>query len=297
MRIVVTGAAGFLGRQVATHLVHAGHEVTGLDLLGIDQDSFKSVQVDFLDRRAMAEALSGQDAVCHLGAIGDVYLAAEQPETAARVNVAGSASVAMAALEAGVRVVYASTWEVYGVPLSQPITEDHRCAPDHPYNITKLAGEQMVLSAVELHGLSAVALRLGTAYGPGMRPNSVFRVFADRARNGAPLVIQGDGSQGRQFTHASDIGAAFEMACRSDESGEAFNIVAPEMVSIARLAEVVVARYPTELTFGAPRPGDIATAMVSAEKAMTVFGWRAQVEFQHGIEDVFADTDKGAKVA
>lgn len=297
MRIVVTGAAGFLGHHVAMCLAEAGHEVTGLDRVGLDHGLFQSVQVDFLDTEAVAGALSGQDAICHLGAIGDVYLAAERPELAARVNVVGSASVAMAALEADARVVYASTWEVYGDPVTQPLTEDHRCAPDHPYNITKLAGEQMILSTAELHGLSAMALRLGTAYGSGMRPNSVFRIFADRARNGEPLVIQGDGSQGRQFTHARDIGAAFEKACRSDVSGEAFNVVAPEMITIARLAELVVARYPTELTFGDPRPGDIATASVSSEKAERVLGWSAEVDFERGLEDIFADTERAVEVA
>jgi UDP-glucose 4-epimerase len=297
LRIAVTGAAGFLGNHVATNLVAAGHEVTGLDRIPIEGRAYPGIEVDFLESDALTAALSGHDAVCHLGAIGDVYLAAEQPELAARVNVMGSATVASAAIREGVRLVYASTWEVYGEPESEPLTEDQRCAPDHPYNITKLAGEQMILASTALHGLSAVSLRLGTAYGSGLRPNSVFRIFADKAIRGEPITIQGDGSQGRQFTHARDISAAFEIACRSDVNGEAFNIVAPEMTSIRTLADLVAARYPTEVTYGSPRPGDVPSATVSAEKAATVLGWRAQVPFAEGIEDVFADAERAAEVA
>ncbi len=193
-----------------------------------------------------SRAAAGHDAVVHIGAIGDVYLAGEQPELAAAVNVTGSANVAAAALKAGARVVNASTWEVYGEPRYQPLDEEHPCQPDHPYNITKLAGEQLLLAADHLRDLPVISLRLGTAYGSGSRPNSVFRIFIDRARRGDPLTIQGDGQQGRQFTHASDIARAFSMACRSDVRGTALNTVAPETVSIKELAELVVARYPTE---------------------------------------------------
>ena len=232
------------------------------------------------------KAVAGHDVVVHIGAIGDVYLAGEQPELAAAVNVTGSANVAAAALQAGARVVNASTWEVYGEPTYQPLDEDHPCAPDHPYNITKLAGEQLLLAADHLRDLPVISLRLGTAYGTGLRPNSVFRIFIDRARRGDPITIQGDGKQGRQFTHASDIARAFSIACRSDVRGMALNTVAPETVSIKELAELVVARYPTELTFGEPRPGDVPPALVSADKIAEVLGWKAEMPFERGLSEL-----------
>jgi UDP-glucose 4-epimerase len=294
MRILVTGASGFLGRHVAHHLAKAGHEVTGLDRVAFQDALMDTVQVDLLDGEALTQAARGHDAVCHLGAIGDVYLAASRPDLAASVNVTGSANVAQAAVATGARVVYASTWEVYGSPQFEPITEDHPCRPDHPYNITKLAGERMIMAATELQGLSAIALRLGTAYGSGMRPNSVFRIFADRALRGEPITIQGSGLQGRQFTHAADISGAFEMACAADIHSTELNVVGSEMVTIRQLAELVVERYPTELTYGEPRPGDIAPATVSGEKARSVLGWAPGVSFRAGLEDVFADAEAAA---
>jgi UDP-glucose 4-epimerase len=184
------------------------------------------------------------------------------------------------------RVVYASTWEVYGQPEYQPIDETHPTRPDHPYNITKLAGESLLLAACRLNGISAMALRLGTAYGPGLRANSVFRVFIDRARDGMPITIQGDGSQARQFTHASDIARAFVLAANSTRSGIPLNIVDPRLTTIRELAELVSQNIPTELTFGEARPGDVPSSYVSADAAKKMLGWTPEVLFEDGLMDL-----------
>jgi UDP-glucose 4-epimerase len=183
--------------------------------------------------------------------------------------------------------VYASTWEVYGHPHYEPVDEDHPCDPDHPYNITKLAGERMLLSAARLEQLPVLALRLGTAFGVGMRPNSVFRIFIDKARRGEPITIQGDGSQGRQFTHVSDIAEAFSLGVASDATGMALNVVAPELITVKQLADIVSERYPTEVTYGEPRPGDVPPSFVSSARISDVLGWQARVSFQDGMEELF----------
>lgn len=286
MRIVVTGAAGFLGAHIVRKLLEDGHSVTAFDQRSPSDPDVRFVQGDFCDPIAVGAAISQHDVVCHVGAIGDVYLAAERPALAAEVNVTGSANVAAAAARHGARVVYASTWEVYGPPDYEPIDEDHPCRPDHPYSITKLAGEQLLLAADHLHGVSVLSLRLGTAYGSGLRPNSVFRIFLDRARRGEAIEIQGGGAQRRQFTHASDIARAFSIACKSDLHGVALNILASETVSISELAELVVARYPTELKFGPPRPGEVSPSVVSAARADELLGWRPRTSFRDGLTEL-----------
>lgn len=286
MRVLVTGAAGFLGRHIVRHLLEKGHTVSGFDLLPSPDPGMEWVQADLTHSEAVEAAVAGQDVICHIGAVGDVYLAAADPARAATVNVTGSANVATAAARHGARVIYASTWEVYGNPLYEPIDEDHPCNPDHPYSITKLAGERMLLAAQQLHDVPVLSLRLGTAYGSGLRPNSVFRIFIDRARRGEPITIQGDGSQGRQFTHASDIARAFSLACDSDLQGLALNVVAQETTSIKELADAVVARYPTELISGPARPGDVSPGLVSAERAAKLLGWRPQTSFSAGLTEM-----------
>lgn len=290
MKVLVTGAAGFLGANVVRHMLGDGFDVTTFDQAEHRIEGSQSIVGDLLDASSVAKAASGQDAIVHIGAIGDVYLAGENPALASAVNVVGSANVAAAAKEAGARVVYASTWEVYGKPVDDVITESHPCEPDHPYNITKLAGERILLAADHLQDVPVVALRLGTAYGTGLRPNSVFRLFIDRARRGEPITIQGDGSQFRQFTHADDIARAFALGCRSEIRGEVFNIVATEPVSIKQLAEVVVARYPTEVVFSEARPGDVAPAVVSSEKAGAKLGWEPRVTFEDGMNRLMDST-------
>lgn len=291
MKAIVTGAAGFLGRHVVRHFRDLGWDVAGFDVSWFDEPGVEFIQGDFTEGNSIGPAVEGVDVVAHIGAIGDVYLAGEQPALAADVNVVGTANVVEAALNAGARLVYASTWEVYGEPLQEPIDESHPTMPDHPYSITKLAGESLVLAAARLRDLPAVALRLGTAYGSGLRPNSVFRIFLDKARAGEPITIQGDGSQGRQFTHASDIARAFELASTSDASGIALNVVSPETVTIKELAELIIARHPTDVSFGPPRPGDVSPALVSADRAQRVLGWRAKVPFEQGLDEFISGVD------
>ncbi len=286
MKILITGASGFVGRHVARHLIEEGHEVTGYDLVEATGAEFPTITGDLRDAGAVQAAVAGMDVVCHIGAIGDVYLAAEQPSLAAEVNVSGTSHIADAAVEAGARVVYASTWEVYGEVEYEPMDEVHPRNPDHPYNITKLAGEQMLLAAANLRGLSAIALRLGTAYGPGLRPNSVFRIFIDRARRGDTITIMGDGSQSRQFVHVNDLARAFSLACTSDVSGIALNTVAQEPITIKQLAETVVQRFPTEIVYAPARAGDVPPALVSSSKISEVLGWEPQVSFSEGLNDL-----------
>lgn len=288
MRVVVTGGSGFLGSHVADGLVAAGHDVTVFDQAATTR--FRSVVGDLLDPAALADAFRGAESVCHLGAIGDVYLAGEKPALAASVNAAGTANVCDAALAAGVqRVVVASTWEVYGKPRYEPIDEEHPCDPDHPYNITKLAGERLALASGHLRKHFVIALRLGTAYGTRMRQNSVFQIFARKALSREPITIQGSGLQGRQFVHASDVARAFAAALHTGTNGAAYNIVSDRLVTIRELAELITREAPTELTYGEARPGDVPSATVSNAKAKRELGWEPQMDFEDGLREIVAE--------
>jgi len=285
MNILVTGAAGFLAPNVANVLRDVGHTCRVTDLRHVD-----NADTEIADLTRMEDALRvtrGVDVVCHLGGVGDVYRAFEHPDEAARANVVATATLLEACLRNGIqKVLYASTWEVYGEPEYQPLDESHPCRPDHPYNITKLAGEQLATSYSKLKGLNTVCFRMGTAYGRGMRPNSVFSIFIDKALRAEPITVQGSGNQMRQFTHAKDIGRAFALAAESNIHGEVFNIVSPEEVTIRQLAEMVTQALPTNLEFAEARPGDIASARVSSIKAERILGWRPQVSFRDGLNDL-----------
>lgn len=291
MKIVVTGGAGFLGRHVAKAVLDAGHECAVFDISEVPRRLLDAGVVwlpgSIMSLAEMRQGFRGADAVLHLAGVGDVDLAAKEPVLAAELNVVGSAHVAEACLtERVVRVIYASTWEVYGRPRYEPVDEQHPTNPDHPYNITKLAGERILLSYDAFRGLRVVSLRLGTAYGTGMRDNSVFSRFINRALRGEPITVSGDGSQHRQFTHAQDIGRAFVAAAESDLRHEVMNVVAEETVTIKRLAVMVVAKAPVQLRYGEPRPGDVAPARVTAEKARELLGWAPRMPFERGLREL-----------
>jgi UDP-glucose 4-epimerase len=283
---VVTGGSGFLGSHVADVLAEAGHEITVVDVAPTERHRF--MKADLLDREALAGAFRGAEFVCHLAAVGDVYLAASKPWLAAETNVTGSANVCEAALAAGVpTVICASTWEVYGPPQRQPIDEDHPTAPDHPYNITKLAGERLALAYGHLRkDLRVSALRLGTAYGSRMRPNSVFSLFIDRALRGEPITIQGTGEQGRQFTHARDIGDAFALAVTTAANGSVYNTVGDEYVTIKQLAGFVTARIPTAVVHTEARLADVPPARVSNDRIKRDLGWSPGTKFADGLAEL-----------
>ena len=284
MKVLVTGAAGFLAPHVAKHISLAGHEVVLTDIHKIG-GSESMVPADLMSLEDMLRVTRGVDAVCHLGGVGDVYLAAKKPYLAASANVVGAANLLEACLVNRLRkVIYASTWEVYGTPIYEPIDEVHPCNPDHPYNITKLAGERLTVAYDNLiKDLPGVALRLGTAYGPGMRPNSVFSRFIQKALNGEPIIIAGTGEQTRQFTHVQDIADAFLRALEKPVRCEVINIVSEETTSIRAVAEFIAHRLPTEIHFGPGRPGDVLPARISAAKAHFILEWSADTEFQAGL--------------
>jgi UDP-glucose 4-epimerase len=294
MHVIVTGGSGFVGSHVVEALQADGHEVTIFDASPPPESIARLPGVRFAagdlgQLESVRAGFAGASAVCHLAGVGDVYLAAREPQRAALLNVVGTAHVAEAAVELGFsKLVYASTWEVYGRPRYQPIDEQHPCDPDHPYNVTKYAGERLALSYDHLRNLPVVALRLGTAYGLRMRPNSVFSLFIDRARRGEPLVLQGGGEQSRQFTHARDIAAAFAAALVSDVRGEAVNCVAGPAVSIRQLAEMVQRRLPTRIEYGPARAGDVAPALVSSARAAELFGWQARSDMEAALDEMIA---------
>lgn len=293
MRVLVTGSSGFLGQQVATHLASDTKiEVVGFDLKTRTDVGVATIVGDLCDPATLRRACDGVDVVVHFGAVGDVDVATSDPDLAQRTNVLGTRYIAEAAVAAGARVVYASTWEVYGPVQYEPVDEDHPCAPHHVYARTKLAGEEELREAHRRDGLPVVILRLGTAYGPGMRPNTVFRRFADAARRGDTLTVQGTGHQWRQFTHTSDIARAVNLVVGSGLAYSTVNVVAEETVTIRQLAETVSSRYGGAVSFGPERPGDPPSALITSAKAAELLGWRALVGFSDGLADLLEEFDR-----
>jgi nucleoside-diphosphate-sugar epimerase len=144
--------------------------------------------------------------------------------------------------------------------------------------------------AGRLQGVPVTVLRLGSAYGPGMRGKSVFSIFIGRASQGQRLTVFGDGTQYRQWTHVRDIARGFAGALAQPEAavGQTYNLVAPEKVTIGEMAQRIAERYGVELTYVPARPGDVPPALVSSEKAYRDLGWEAEIAFADGLEELLS---------
>jgi len=285
-RVVVTGAAGFIGWHVAHLLEASGLDVVRSDLVRPQPAEDVWKKADLLSLHDVMELTRGADAVCHLGGIGDVYTAGRDPQLALNVNACGTINVIEACKRNQIpRLVFASTWEVYGTPRYQPVDENHPCSPGHPYAVSKLAADLLVQHANIADGLTTTVLRLGTAYGPRIRSTAVLASFVRRAKAHEPIVINGTGNQFRQFTHVTDIGTAFRLALEARGGSPVYNIVAEESITIKQLAELVGRLVPTQITFGPSREDDAPPARVSSLLAERELGWRAVISFREGVED------------
>jgi len=291
-RVLVTGCSGFLGPYVMDEFAGAGYEVMGFDLLepGFPIASF--FRGDFTDRRDLKRALTGITAVCHLGGIGDVYLAEKDAALAFRANAFGTKTITDACVELGMeKLIYASSWEVYGKPIKNPVDEGHPCNPETPYSISKLAGELFVRAAEGRNGLKTLALRLGTAYGPSMRESAVISRFLRQSKAGAPLTVHGDGSQFRQFTYAADIGRAFVAALSHSPRGRVYNIASDEAVRMIDLARLISKQVGGSIEFQPARHSEPASARMSSARALRDLKWQQTVRFEDGLHQLMASFD------
>ncbi|GGJ06548.1 UDP-glucose 4-epimerase [Alicyclobacillus cellulosilyticus] len=258
MDILVTGGAGFLGSHLTDRLLAAGHRVTVLDdfssgrlaflTRALRHPQFRLVEGSVLNERLVAQLVRDHDAVFHFAAVLGVRCCVEDPVRVLEGNATGTRHVAAACHEFGRKLVFASTSEVYGKNPSVPFAEDadrvlgpatvHRWC----YATAKALGEHLCFGYAK-RGLRVTVLRYFNVYGPRAVATpyaGVIPVMIARALAGRPVVVHGDGSQTRCFTHVADAVRATEAALSPAADGMAINVGGREEVSIRRLAETIV---------------------------------------------------------
>ncbi|HEU4536175.1 MAG TPA: SDR family oxidoreductase, partial [Polyangiaceae bacterium] len=220
MNVLVTGATGHLGRSVVHALASAGHRVTAASRSGAPPAApfgaapapaglVAPLAADLGDDAgvaALAAALAGVDAVAHLGAWHPPATAATTPDDRARllaVNALGTMRLLEAVKRAGAKaaVVYASTFEVYGAPAADPVDEGHPTRPLSDYGVTKLAGEDHLVSFAQEDRVRYVALRLPAVYGPGEQTPRALPLFLRAVAAGEAPTIYGDGADERDLLY------------------------------------------------------------------------------------------------
>jgi UDP-glucuronate 4-epimerase len=221
MRVMVTGAAGFIGYHVAAALLGRGIEVVGVDDLNAYYDvrlkqarlarlgkGFVFHRLDLADHEGLARLGDGVEVVVHLAAQAGVRYSLEQPFAYAAANLTGHLSVLeMVRHRTAVKhLIYASSSSVYGIGSALPYAEDARAdQPSSLYAATKRADELMSRSYTHLFGLKQTGLRFFTVYGPWGRPDMAYFGFAEAIMAGEPVTLYDEGRLKRDFTYIDDI--------------------------------------------------------------------------------------------
>lgn len=294
MRILLTGASGFIGGAIATHLVSEGHEVIGLHAHPrpwLANKGVADIVADIASTDAMA-SLSREmepcDAIIHAAASLDMSLFA--PDVS-RVNCTGLQNLLWLATKwRSPKFVFLSSVPVIGIPKFLPITEEHPSQPLTAYHASKLFGEQLVRLA-EAHGVMGTSLRLTAPVGPQMPKNRLLAVLVDRSLNNAPLEISGSGSRKQNYIDVRDIARATELCLKKNTSG-VFNIAAATCISNLELALRCISRCNSTsdvLFSGRTDPEEGLSWDVSIEKAKNELGFIPQFDIDDAIAAAIAD--------
>ncbi len=305
MRVAVTGGAGYIGSTLVVKLLERGDEVVSVDNQSIGDYSHlrehgqgvkaECVVGDIRDLDLLVEEWMGCDAVAHLAALPGLVMCNEHPEEAVSVNVYGTYQVMEAArrLDIG-RVVFCSSASTYGVPVEMPVTEEHPQRPLNLYGVTKVAGEKILNTYWDNHGIETVNLRFGNIYGVGVytRWGTVIPKFVDQGMSGEPLTVYGDGKYSRDFVHVQDISEAMTLALtKQGVGGETFN-VGGETLTVNQIADIVKEEIAAE-TGGAaeavntpPRPGETKRFSYDLTKVRGVLGFENRWTVREGVRQL-----------
>jgi len=307
MKVVVTGAAGFIGSHVCQRLAAQGHEVIGLDAFdgylysadvkrqnAMELVGIQMVEGDICDPNTVAAVLGSEvDVVCHLAALAGVRPSLAQPLRYLRTNIEGTGVIIERMRELGLkRLVFASSSSVYGAKPGTDVAafrEDDPClTPASPYAATKRMNELQLSAYRDLFGLGVFALRFFTVYGPRQRPDMAIAKFTKAIANGEPITMFGDGSSRRDYTYIDDIVSGVVSAIEriAPAQYEIFNLGGTNTISLADLVRTIarVVGKTAEIVRQPDQPGDVPITYANIDRARAALGYEPRVPVEIGIQ-------------
>ncbi|HBS32639.1 MAG TPA: protein CapI [Parvularcula sp.] len=313
MRVLVTGAAGFIGAATCAALITRGDEVVGVDNVNdyyppplkrarlerlAPHRNFSFHEIDIADHAGLARAAAGPfDLFIHLAAQAGVRYSIENPFAYSRSNLEGHLSV----MELGRRLkvphfVYASSSSVYGANKKVPFSEEDRVdAPVSFYGATKKANEAMASSYARLYAMPMTGLRFFTVYGPWGRPDMAYLIFTEKMLKGEPIEIFNEGRMGRDFTYIDDIvdgvlAAAANPPGEADAFHRVFNLGndrPEELMTLVSLLEKEL-EIEAKKVFKGMQKGDVERTWADISKARALLGYAPKVSLAEGIRRTIA---------
>lgn len=310
-RVIITGGLGFIGSNLARALVAQGAHITLVDSLipqyGGNPYNIKDIRdqvtvnvCDVRDSFAMAYLLQGKDFLFNLAGQTSHMDSMIDPQTDLDINATAQLSILEACRKSNpdIKIVFASTRQLYGKPDYLPVDEKHPVRPVDVNGINKLAGEWYHLLYNNVYGLRACALRLTNTYGPGMRVKDARQTFLGiwvrLLIEGKPIKVFGDGLQLRDFNFVDDCVNALLLAGTSDAAnGKVFNLGSPEVVNLTTLAKMMVDFCPGSSYELVPFPSerkaiDIGDYYSDFSLIARELGWQPKIGLQQGLQRTMA---------
>jgi len=307
MKILITGAAGFIGSHLARALVQE-HQVTGIDnfdpyydrqikennLASLrEKGNFRFVEMDLLDDKAMDELFTTTyDLIVHLAAKAGVRPSIENPVAYTKHNVEATVKLFDRAVKRGIKdIVFASSSSVYGNNKKVPFSEsDNVDFPISPYAATKKSCELLTHSFAKLHGMRVAAMRFFTVYGPGQRPDLAISKFTGMIHRGEAIPFFGDGTTERDYTYIDDIvqgllGVTEWLQKQPQGTWDVFNLGESQTTKLKDLVALIEEAVGKKAVINKlpMQPGDVQRTYADITKSRETFGYNPQVKIKEGI--------------
>jgi len=298
---LITGVAGFIGSNLAHHLLEQGHEVHGIDNFEtgnrekinrlIEHDKFQFQEGDLRLKEDVEKAVTNIDYILHQGAVPSVPRSVDNPVLTTDVNCTGTANLISTANDNSVKkIVVASSSSVYGPTDVSPKREDLPPNPVSPYALSKYYTEQLAVQASEYYEIDTIALRYFNVFGPRQDPEgdyaAVIPKFINLMTNGENPTIYGDGTQSRDFTYIDNVVQANLKAIDSDATGEVLNVGCGQSIEINGLVHDINQALGTKIEpeYTDPRPGDVPHSKADISKARSLINYDPQIGFEEGLK-------------
>ncbi len=307
-KILVTGAAGFIGSHLVDRLLSDGARVTGIDNFitgrkenlesAINNPDFRLIEAEAVEKLEH-EARNGEsevryDGIYHLASPASPPRYQQHPVATYLVNSLGTHWACELAKVNGARLVFSSTSEAYGDPLEHPQKEAYfgnvnAIGPRAMYDESKRFGEMVCSVFANSFGVDTRVVRIFNTYGPRMDPKDgrVFPSFFDQAKKNEPIKVEGDGQQTRSFCYIDDLVEYLVRAMSTDNlKGELLNIGNPDEHSVLEMAQIIkkMTESSSEIEHVAARPEDIARRQPDISKAKQMLGFEPQISLDEGLE-------------
>src|SRR5438045_2101677 len=314
-RVVVTGAAGFIGSHLCERLLKDGHEVVGIDSFNdyYERDrkeanlqnarghpAFKLVEADLVTA-GLSQPLTGASVVFHLAGQPGVRPSwGSQFDRYVQANIVATQRLLETLRESPVkRLVFASSSSIYGDAEMFPTKETALPRPVSPYGMTKLAAEHLAFVYMRNFGIPATSLRYFTVYGPRQRPDMAFWRFMEALVEEQEIEVFGDGEQTREFTYVSDAVDGTVKAASADVVGQIINLGGGSRVSVNRVLDTLedISRIKVRRRQLPAAPGDPRHTGASINLARERLGWEPRVSLRDGLAkqwEWFQDTRASA---